>query len=337
MRISVALCSYNGATYIREQLRSIAAQSRLPDELVICDDGSSDDTVAEVRSFSRTVTFPVRLTENNTRLGVTSNFSQAIDLCIHEIIVLADQDDVWEVDKLRIIEEGFIADPQIGAIFSNANLINERGENLPGSLWGKVGFRTFQQRALESGDGLECLLKGNFVTGAVLAFRATLKKVLLPIPVEWVHDYWIAVMAATVSKLGYNKEILISYRCHAAQQIGVSRPLSRKLRKAITFNAAVYLAAEKLWTEAAMRLKKNHDRRHEPAIAIFEEIALHMRQRGQLPDQRWKRLPIVVREIMDGKYQRYSMGMRSVMHDILAACPDARIQPANNRANDNLY
>ncbi|HEY2971172.1 MAG TPA: glycosyltransferase, partial [Pyrinomonadaceae bacterium] len=105
MKISVAMCTYNGAPYLREQLNSIAAQTRPPDELVVCDDVSADLTCEIVTSFAASVHFPVRLYVNEQNLGSTKNFERAIGLCEGDIIARSDQDDVWLPEKLRRIED----------------------------------------------------------------------------------------------------------------------------------------------------------------------------------------------------------------------------------------
>src|SRR5688572_3171861 len=99
-RLSVALCSYNGARFIHDQLSSIARQSRLPDELVICDDRSSDNTIAIIEKFAVDAPFPVRSHVNPTNLGSTKNFELAISRCCGDFIALSDQDDIWHQDKL---------------------------------------------------------------------------------------------------------------------------------------------------------------------------------------------------------------------------------------------
>ena len=89
-RVSVALCTYNGAQYLKEQLESIASQTVLPYELVVCDDCSSDDTVAILKVFAGRVSFLVRVVVNREKLGSTKNFEQAIRLCEGDLIVLSD-------------------------------------------------------------------------------------------------------------------------------------------------------------------------------------------------------------------------------------------------------
>src|SRR3954467_3477295 len=78
MKVSVALASYNGARFIDEQLASLAAQTRLPDELVVCDDGSTDDTLARVERFAATAPFAVRIVRNAENLGFNGNFQRAL-------------------------------------------------------------------------------------------------------------------------------------------------------------------------------------------------------------------------------------------------------------------
>src|ERR1700751_2230018 len=101
LTISVALCAYNSSRYGEEQLESIASQSRLPDEVVICDDDSVDDTPSILERFRKEAPFDVRIHRNETNLGVTRNFEKAIALCSGDIIALSDCDDVWRGDKLE--------------------------------------------------------------------------------------------------------------------------------------------------------------------------------------------------------------------------------------------
>ena len=96
------MCTYNGEPFISKQLESIASQTVLPDEVVICDDGSTDDTIMLVERFSSHVGFEVRLYENPTNLGFIGNFSKAMSLCSGDTIFLADQDDVWLDRKIEV-------------------------------------------------------------------------------------------------------------------------------------------------------------------------------------------------------------------------------------------
>ena len=125
MKFSVAMCTYNGAAYLEEQLDSIARQIRLPDELVVCDDNSSDESLRILRSFAARSAFPVRLHSNESNLGSTKNFEKAICLCSGDVIALADQDDVWHPEKLAILEREFSSTPDVGLVFTDAEIVDE--------------------------------------------------------------------------------------------------------------------------------------------------------------------------------------------------------------------
>jgi glycosyltransferase involved in cell wall biosynthesis len=101
VKISVALCCYNGSAYLGEQLASLEWQTVRPSEVVVCDDGSTDDTLRLVENFSRRVPFPVRTHVNQENLQFTGNFLKAASLCTGDIIAFCDQDDIWEPEKLE--------------------------------------------------------------------------------------------------------------------------------------------------------------------------------------------------------------------------------------------
>lgn len=102
MRISIAMATYNGEKYIKEQLESLAKQTKLPFELVICDDGSTDNTVQIIRELSSELPFDVHLYENKENLQFTGNFLKAASICRGNIVAFCDQDDIWENTKIEI-------------------------------------------------------------------------------------------------------------------------------------------------------------------------------------------------------------------------------------------
>ena len=220
MTISVAMCTYNGGRFLEEQLTSIAVQTLLPSELVVCDDGSSDSTEEVVKAFADRVPFPVRFHRNTVNLGSTANFEQAIQLCHGDLIALCDQDDVWGANKLRQMAEVFNQQPDVAGVFTNAKLIDEHGQTLPGTLWKKNLFSAWKQRKFHGLYAPLRLVQWDTVTGATFMFRASYIPQFLPISREWVHDGWIALILASVAKLHALPECVMSYRIHASQQVG---------------------------------------------------------------------------------------------------------------------
>ena len=199
-RISVAMCTYNGERFLAQQLVSIAQQSRPPDELVVCDDGSTDRTVAMIREFAVSVRYPVRVFENEHNLGVAANFERAIRLCEGNLIALADQDDIWYPIRLERSEQELTAHPEAGLIFSDADIIDDKNQSTGATLWQRLSFAGKREQDLLAGRYV-VLAKHRFVTGATVMMRAGLRDRCLPIGEGWIHDEWIAMITAAFSDL----------------------------------------------------------------------------------------------------------------------------------------
>ena len=221
MRISIAMCTYNGARFLEQQLRSIGAQVLQPFELIICDDGSTDTTAQIVNAFSQAVSFPVHFHRNLTTLGSTKNFEKAIKLCRGDLIALCDQDDFWSPDKLNTMSLTFETDPQVAGVFSNAHLIGQDGESLPGDLWQRAAFSKKERKKFSRSSAPYRLMARDTITGATLLFRTCYVGQLVPISTEWVHDGWIALILASIADLRPLPACPMSYRLHAAQQVGL--------------------------------------------------------------------------------------------------------------------
>src|SRR5580700_9119831 len=106
--ISLAMATFNGARYLGDQLTSLASQTVKPLELVACDDGSTDETIALLQSFSASAPFTVRIIQNVNRLGYKQNFMKAASLCKGSLIAFCDQDDIWNDNKLHVVNDYFI-------------------------------------------------------------------------------------------------------------------------------------------------------------------------------------------------------------------------------------
>ena len=176
------MCTYNGADFLPAQWESIQAQSRKPDEIVVCDDGSSDQTRRLLEQFAKQSSIPVTLRFNEKNLGSVKNFEQGIRLCTGEIIALSDQDDIWRSDKLQLIEDAFIKHPAAGLVFSDAEIVAEDLEPLGKRMWAEVGFESHKQKLIARGRALEVLITGWTVTGATMAFRSDFVNLSLAIP-----------------------------------------------------------------------------------------------------------------------------------------------------------
>ncbi len=201
LRVSVALCTYNGADYLPAQLESLASQTRLPDELVVFDDASTDDTWRILEAFARQAPFPVRLHRNPQRVGYSRNFEQAMKACTGDVIFLCDQDDVWLPDKIAVMLRAFQAPDRPLVVVHDAYLTD--AELNPS------GFRGYQQIQ----DGRFTL--DMWVTGCCTAFRAELRPLLFPIPHgAFDHDVWIHQVGRALGRRKLLPQALIYYRRH---------------------------------------------------------------------------------------------------------------------------
>lgn len=174
MKISIALATYNGARFLREQLESFAAQSLLPDELVVSDDGSTDGTTEILEEFARSAPFKLNVHRNPDRLGFSRNFEAAIARCTGDILFLSDQDDVWFAGKIETVCRAFDA-PGVQAVLSGQIVTD-------GDL--KHRGITMLANARAFGMGVDRL-----VSGCATALRRTWAEMLLPMPAE-ADDYF---------------------------------------------------------------------------------------------------------------------------------------------------
>ena len=314
LRISVALCTYNGATYLPEQLASIAAQVRIPDEVVLCDDGSTDETIAVAERFAMTSVFPVQIHRNERNLGTAKNFEKAIALCGGDVIVTADQDDVWYPEKLGRVEAVLDGSPETGLVFSNADLVDGQGVPIGCRLWEAIRFR--RPRRLTHGDPFACLLRRPVVTGAAMAFRARYRDLVLPIPASWVHDEWIALLVAAVARVIPIEEPLMQYRRHTANQIGVAGiTVTERARSTLARPRDYFRERADIFEALRDRLLEAVPERPDLARRVAGKIA-HYQVRAAMPPTRFGRVPAVLREFLSLRYNRYSGSSLASLRDL---------------------
>ncbi|HZW95162.1 MAG TPA: glycosyltransferase family 2 protein [Candidatus Eremiobacteraceae bacterium] len=316
--ISVAMCTFNGMRFLRAQLESVAAQERPPDELVVCDDGSSDGCEEIVREFSGQTTFPTRLVINERNLGTTKNFEKAISLCEGTIVALADQDDVWYPHKLARIEKAFLESPAAVAVFSDADLIDVDANLLRVSLWDSFLFDARDRKRFANGNAVQILTRNHIVTGATMAFRKKFFDILAPF--HDFHDRWLAFLLATCGQFEPIADRLMQYRRHEGQQFGPgSLTVREEIMRIRKTDANVYLGEIERFHKLHEKLEK-HKANFRYADLAQREIKRkisHLERRVQLPGRNVARIPEVLREVLKGDYWRYSAGWKSVAKDLV--------------------
>lgn len=321
-RISVAMCTYNGSRFLPDQLASIASQTRLPDEMVVCDDGSTDATGEIVEDFSRSAPFPVRFVRNAANLGSSKNFDQAIGLCTGDLIALSDQDDIWLPEKLALQAEVLQSDPTTGGVFTEGYLVDDQGRPIGKKLWSTHSFTPQEQRSFQAGETTSILLKRNVVTGATLMIRSDLRPLFSPIPAGWVHDGWIAWMLTVYSKLGMIPEPLIQYRLHASQQVGVeslaasrSLPFMQRLEIDKRDGPQKNRAAAQQLERLERRLIAADDPKTRAVLPALRNRINFYKHRGHEYTNALTQLAQIFYNTRN--YQRYEHGIKGLVRDIL--------------------
>ena len=323
MQISIAMCTYNGAQYVPQQLESFARQSCLPCELIVCDDGSTDATLAIVEGFAAQAAFPVRIFKNERNLGSTRNFEKAINLCSGDLIALSDQDDEWYPGKLSAMHRLFEEFPEALAAFSDADVMNERSAPVGRKLWKSLFFTPGKKVPHVDTGMVATLFRPNyFVTGATMVFRSSLRSRCLPIPDSWVHDAWISWMAALRDGLAPLPAVTIRYRLHTQQQIGLA-PSSLAGHVALARkNQAYFRTAVTRMKDLRLYLEQHKkDEQLAKFLPDLDAKIRYMEGRASLPGSTFKRLLWILRSWQD--YRRFSRGLVSMLSDAFIVSAEA--------------
>ncbi len=217
--ISIALCTYNGSRYIAQQLQSIIKQTVQPDEIIICDDQSTDNSVIIAKSVLEKWNGRWQIIVNEKNLGFRKNFQKAILLCQGDIIFLSDQDDVWDKRKIEIMLQAF-EDKNVILAFHDAELVDENLKQLYPSFWKTMNF----DPTLFQNNDFRIVFLQNVMQGAACCFRKELFYKAIPFPVDVIHDEWLLLIGLCEGKVVPVSKALLKYR-QACNVIG-GKPLT---------------------------------------------------------------------------------------------------------------
>lgn len=214
MKCSVVLAAYNGAAYLEAQLESIRTQTRPPDEVLLCDDGSTDGTVDLVRAYLARHDLPGwQLICNPVNVGYCRNFYGGIDRASGEVIFLSDQDDVWLPEKIEKMLAVLESQPDVLALSSRYDVIGADGEPLPDS--GVTYLSAKDDGSLEP-ISVDSLIGCSYVRGFSMCFRASLRRQMRHIDLQSMlsHDWYLCMLAAINGRCCFLNHVLTHYRYH---------------------------------------------------------------------------------------------------------------------------
>jgi len=223
MKLSVAFIVYNGSNYMEQQLDSILNQTVKVDEIVVCEDNSTDNTREILEKYNKTNPGLFKILHNSQNLGSNKNAEKAIQNCNGDIVFLSDHDDEWLPNKVERTLQYFEQNPQINGVFSNGYLMNAQSEiDTKNALWDSMSF-PFTQLKNNSALLREYIhTNENSATGAAMAFRRKLSFLDQPFPsIKFlIHDRWISMNLSNDNSLGFVEDKLIKYRLHPKQETG---------------------------------------------------------------------------------------------------------------------
>jgi len=310
-RISIALCTWNGEKYLEEQLRSILAQTRLPDELVLGDDASSDGTLALAHRLLAHAPFDVKIVSHAQNLGSTANFEATLDACSGDVIFPCDQDDVWHPSKIatccNVLETSGSS-----WLFHDADLIDASGNPIGKSHWQELGIHLSHSCTIE----IRSLLKRPYATGCCMAIRRDALRRTMPFGRRWIHDEWISSFLAANGLNGVPlSSRLVSYRIHPSQQVGTrASGLQGRLRRIMAADSAAYAleAMKNLELETALILSNSP----ESTIQLVADKRKHYEIRAFTTGSVFNNFHALWREISGGRYRSYSWGRFAAIKDL---------------------
>lgn len=326
LTVSVAMATFNGERFIREQLDSIAAQSVLPTELVVTDDSPSPHTLDVVRKFASQVSFPVRIHKNDSRLGYRANFFKAFSLCNGDLIAPCDQDDVWMPGKLERLSSVFTDDDVLLAIH-NVRLVDDNLQTISGASkkhWyhdGTYGPLTTDPAYMAYGMSL-MIRRGILIwiePSEANSFGDS-----------YGHDLWLWFVATSLGNIVGLPEELALYRQHMSNVFGTVKSRSNKEQASVSRRTGTthYIRSEVMALELGRKLThirpdapEKIRRRSQEASDFYRRRAMFFRLRADLYGNanRRQRIATAIRLLKSGAYRpirSQGLGRRALLKDL---------------------
>lgn len=317
--VSVVLCTYNGERFLQEQLDSIANQTRLPDEVVVGDDGSTDGTLAILEAWKDSVPFPVKICQNPQNLGHTKNFEVASRASSGDVLFFCDQDDVWHADKIELVMEIFDRQNETGIVFHNTAVVDEAG--VP------TGLDELQLRG--RGNRL-CSLRffcpvddsAPIVSGCCCAIRRDLLMEMLPF--FCAHDVCIYALGRVRTHIETILDPLMDYRFHS-KNVSLCESWEKQCARDTELERTLYkLDVPRFWghfseiEEYKRRISSFPD---SPAkterLKFLRFLTSHLTNRSRIQRNALIFAPLFLWEVISWRYFRRNQPFRSMIYDLL--------------------
>lgn len=263
-RISIAMATYNGASYLEQQLNSLLEQKMHPYELVVCDDCSTDDTPNLLECFKERCHFPVRVYKNPERLRHERNFIKAAMLCEGDWIAFSDQDDYWMPEKLERVAEIIEKNPQLVSVVHTAQRVDENLGFSSKQLWPRIN-KFWLSDPLTAPCMSYIRNSGHALVINTGVFKSVHKLLCgddgSPICKAVAHDIWANLIASTFGVVAYTPDMLVLHRRHAMAhtQSGMERGFMSRIKTSCKAGRNLYKEQSKIAKGYSDLLRENRD------------------------------------------------------------------------------
>lgn len=326
MKVSIAMATYNGEKFIKEQLDSLKNQTYPIDEVIICDDQSKDDTVSIVKEYVETNGLSHwNIIVNRENKGFIGNFFGSIENTTGDVIFMCDQDDVWNSEKVQEMVSFLQKHPDVDALNTAVMLIDEKGEPIPvkqkrGYCNANILHKVVRENETSKID-FSFLVKGNVSPGCTMCITKSLKEKILPfkdlcVTHKFPHDWFFNLVAALEHHVAFYNKPLTGYRMHENNTIGLEKEEEGNL-------VAIKSSREMRQEIGEFHLKRAELIAHN--LALSEEQKRYINKYLQFTLVRYAFLQKFsfikwLRVLGCGKIYVQSISLKGVISDFLYAC-----------------
>lgn len=272
--LSVVIATFNGENYISQQLESILCQSVKPDEIIVVDDCSIDNTLPLVKKTLSQSKIPYKIIVHKKNCGINKTFEDGINSVSSKYVMLSDQDDYWKSNKIKVTKEILCSYEDASLVVCNASIVDSNLNITSKTLFDSINLNiTFEHGVgfLTKEQMQQKLLKRNYITGMCIGTKKEyLKGIKFPEGV--LYDYWLAWTLSAYGRTVFINEELVLYRQHKDNVIGAKTKninpdyfrnrLKNKIRWFNTFNCFLKLPYidERTKVKIKQAIEFNHDR-----------------------------------------------------------------------------